>query len=87
MDTDPGRKAGGGRESEREQGERRHGQREGRERRAVFRLLFLGEGAKLFPRVVTVTVPAEISLLACFWLGLYPSFIIQKKGTLSVICR
>ena len=44
MDPDPGERAGGGRERRRERGERRRGRREGEGRRAVLRLLFLGEG-------------------------------------------
>merc|ERR1712051_337404 len=39
-----GGRAGGGMGSRRERGERRCGRREGEERRAVLRLLFLGEG-------------------------------------------
>ena len=44
MDPDPGGRAGGGRGRRREAGERRRGRREGEGRRAVLRLLSLGEG-------------------------------------------
>ena len=47
MDPDPGGRAGEGRGSRRERGERRRERREGEGRRAVLRLLSLREGDKV----------------------------------------